>query len=57
MPLILAPTLEAEAGIPEFEAGLVYTVSPGQPGLTVRPCFKKQMGGGGVGTHLLDFAD
>lgn len=57
MSLILAPTLETEAGIPEFEAGLVYTVSPGQPGLTVRPCFKKQMGGGGVGTHLLDFAD
>lgn len=46
MPLILAPTLEAEAGRPEFEAGLVCTASPGQTGLTVRPCFKetKQVG-------------
>jgi hypothetical protein len=28
--------------ISEFEASLVYRISPGQPGYTEKPCLKKQ---------------
>jgi hypothetical protein len=43
----LVPALWRQVDLCEFEASLVYKVSPGQPGLwhTEKPCLKKQTKG------------